>query len=141
MELHFKTKYRQTSGNQGIAELDGRPSLEIAPPPAFKGPEGFWSPEDLFVSAVETCYFLTLLFLLKKNQVTLVEYSSQADGLLESIDGQMRFTRLDLYPRIVVEHGDAAEIEKLLHEAEAGCLVAASIKTEIVLHPEIEIAI
>lgn len=140
MKLHFKTKYRQTSGNQGIAELDGRPSLEIAPPPAFKGPEGFWSPEDLFVSAVETCYFLTLLFLLKQNKVTLVEYSSHADGLLESIDGQMRFTSIDLYPRVVVEQGETSEIEKLLQQAEAGCLVAASIKTKIVLHPEVVIA-
>ena len=138
MQMHFKTEYRWTGESRGMVELgEGRQDLEIAPPPAFKGPKGLWSPEDLFVSSIETCFFLTLMFYLKQNKVQLFEYRSRADGLLERVDGKMWFPQVDLYP-VLVSDSDPSKVEELMHSAEQDCLVARSVKTRIVLHPEIE---
>ncbi len=137
MKMHFKTNYRWTHESRGIVELgEGRTDLEVAPPPQFKGPEGLWSPEDLFVSSIETCFFLTLMFHLKQNKIELVEYSSRADGLLERVEGNLCFTQVDLYPRVVVKNA-AEKMAELLEKAEKGCLVARSVKCAINLHPEI----
>ena len=138
MEMHFKTEYRWTSESRGLVELgEGRANLEVAPPPQFKGPKGLWSPEDLYVSSIETCFFLTLMFFLKQSKVELFEYSSKADGLLERVDGKMSFPQVDLYPTLVSD-ADPAKIEQLMEKAEQDCLVARSVKTRIVLHPTIE---
>lgn len=139
MKLHFKTNYRWKESNLGEVALEGRPALEVAPPPVFKGPEGMFSPEDFFVSAVETCFFLTLVFEIKRANVKLLEYESKADGLLERVDGQMRFTQVDLYPKAVIE-GDPEEMKELMERAEKGCLVAHSISCPIHLHPEVTVA-
>lgn len=97
----------------------------------------WFAPEDLFVSSIETCFFLTLMFYLKQHKVELFAYSSKADGLLERVDGKMWFPQVDLYP-VLESNADPAKIEELMHKAEQDCLVARSVKTRIVLHPEIE---
>lgn len=136
MKYRFTTHYRRLSGNLGICSSDSRPEITVAPPPAFKGPEGIWSPEDLFVSALESCFFLTLLFYLKKDQVELLEYESRAEGMLESVDGNLQFTRVDLYPRLVVNaEKDLGDLVKM---AETGCLVARSVRCPVHVHPEIK---
>ena len=138
MEMHFRTEYRWTGESRGMIELGaGRQDLEVAPPPEFKGPKGLWSPEDLFVSSIETCFFLTLMFHLKQNKVKLFEYSSKADGRLERVDGKMWFSQVDLYP-VLVSDADRTKAEEILEKAEQDCLVARSIKTRIVLHPQVE---
>ena len=138
MQMHFKTGYRWTAESRGMVELgEGRQDLEVAPPPEFKGPKGLWSPEDLFVSSIETCFFLTLMFYLKQNKVELFAYSSKADGLLERVDGKMWFPQVDIYP-VLVSNADPTKIEELMHKAEQDCLVARSVKTRIGLHPKIE---
>jgi organic hydroperoxide reductase OsmC/OhrA len=37
------------------------PAIEAGAPPEFKGQEGNWSPEHLFVASLNSCYTLTLL--------------------------------------------------------------------------------
>src|ERR671931_766625 len=44
------------------ASSPGKPDLEVATPPEFKGGiPGVWSPEDLLVAATAGCYTVTLL--------------------------------------------------------------------------------
>ena len=47
-----------------IGELtwEGKPSIEVATPPEFKGHEGIITPEDLFVAAENVCIFTCLLY-------------------------------------------------------------------------------
>ncbi len=68
----------------------GGPSLPAVPvgaPPEFKGSEGVWSPEHLFVASLNTCYMLTFLAIAENSKVPLMSFSSTAKGKLEKVAG------------------------------------------------------
>lgn len=135
----YHTHLQWLENRAGMLGSNGKPKFRVASPPEFKGEEGVWTPEDLFVAAVETCTMTTFAaFSLKKN-LPIVSYNSEAEGLLEFVDGKYQFTKVILRPTIIVESADViADTEKTLHDAHHSCLVANSIKTEVVVQPKIE---
>src|ERR687887_1149736 len=55
------------------ASSPGKPDLEVATPPEFKGGiPGVWSPEDLLVAATAGCYTVTLLAVAGRMGIDLV---------------------------------------------------------------------
>lgn len=120
---------------------EGKPEFRVASPPEFKGEAGVWTPEDLFVAAVNICTMTTFLAFASRRHLPLLGYESDAEGLLEFVDGVYRFTRVTLRPEIVVETGAAvADAEKILHDAHLNCLIANSIKAEVIIDPIIKSA-
>lgn len=59
--FHYNTQLRWSGERRGDLSSEGKPGLEIAAPPEFKGHPGLWTPEDLFVAAVEICTMTTFL--------------------------------------------------------------------------------
>jgi organic hydroperoxide reductase OsmC/OhrA len=53
-------------------------TIEAGALPEFKGREGVWSPEHLFVASLNSCYTLTLLMIADFSKVALVSLSSSA---------------------------------------------------------------
>lgn len=147
MEIKVKPKMflydvgvRWSREKRGVLSAAGKSDLEIASPPEFRGHAGVWSPEDLLVAAVNACTMTTFLSAVARRELKLVSYESDATGTLEMADGKFRFTRVVLKPRIVVAR--AADREPALaafREAEAGCLIAHSIRATIEAAPEISV--
>ncbi|MBI1746071.1 MAG: OsmC family protein [Acidobacteria bacterium] len=134
-----RTQLEWTGGRGGILSAEGKPAYRVSSPPEFKGQEGIWSSEDLFVAAVDICTMATFLTFANQGQILLVEYKSQAEGQLEFVDGSYRFTRITLRPEIIVESTTAiADVQKVLHDAHSKCLVSNSIKPEVVIEPVIK---
>lgn len=136
MRFTFKTSYQRQHDNIGTASAEGRPDLELSPPPQFRGPQGYWTPEDLFVEAVESCLFLTFLGLVKRSELQLVDYASQATGTLERTDKGLMFTKVEIKPMVQVRENAQLALE-LLGQAEKGCLVANSLACEVHLEPQV----
>jgi peroxiredoxin-like protein len=137
----YRTSIEWLGARNGRFAAPGRESLVISSPPEFKGEEGFWTPEDLFVGAVEMCLMLTFASYAEKNQLPVDAYYSEATGTLEMKDGKLRFTKIVVMPTIVI--GDAAAQPKtleILRKAEGDCLVANSITTEVLVEPKISVA-
>jgi organic hydroperoxide reductase OsmC/OhrA len=136
----YQVGVRWSGEKRGVLSVAGKPALEVASPPEFRGHPGVWSPEDLLVAAVSACTMTTFLSAVMRREVKLVSYESDATGTLEMADGTFRFTRVVLKPRIVVtrpEDRDAALAA--FHEAHAGCLIANSLLTKIEGDPEIAV--
>jgi len=74
----YRTSVRWTGRKTGEASSPGKPSLAVATPPEFKGHEGFWSPEDLFVASVDACVMTTFLALAERAGVSFAAYESEA---------------------------------------------------------------
>ena len=54
-------------------------SIEVATPPDFpKGVEGIWSPEHLFIAAVETCFMTTFLAIAENSKLDFENLSVRA---------------------------------------------------------------
>lgn len=134
--FRYATSVRWTGEKKGVLAAAGKPPIEAATPPEFKGHEGFWSPEDLYVASVNVCIMSTFLAFAGRESLGFVEYESEAEGLLEFADGRLLFTKIVVRPRIALRSGeDRARAEEILHKAEKGCLVSNSIRTEVTLEP------
>ncbi|MGQ9630121.1 MAG: OsmC family protein [bacterium] len=139
--FRYQTRLKWTGGRKGEIESSGKPTIEIATPPEFKGGiPGVWSPEDFFVASVNACIMTTFLFL-AEGKVNLLEYTSESDGTLENVEGKFMFSTVEVRPKLKVQSSQDAEAAKtLLGEAEKLCLISNSIKSRVTLKSEIEVA-
>ncbi len=136
----FQGSVRWTENREGVARISGRPDLAVASPPEFKGPDGTWAPEHLFVTSVNLCTMLTFLSFAQHKDLPLVSYESQAEGTLEFVENGYRFTRIVLRPRILVADAAAVETAKtILEDAHRSCLISNSMRSEVVVTPTVEV--
>ena len=134
----YHTNLQWLENRAGLSNSEGKPGFRVASPPEFKGEAGVWTPEDLFVAAVETCTMTTFLAFAQRLQIPLVSYESSAEGFLEFADGGYLFTKVIIRPHIVVGNEAAvAQAEKTIADAHHNCLIAKSIKTEVVVEATI----
>jgi len=126
-------------GTLGSPELNEK--IDVATPPEFeKGIEGIWSPEHLFISAVSSCLMTTFLSMADFSKLNFISFSCTATGTLGKMDGKFAVDKILLKPLLVIPNEkDRDKAERLLHKAEAACLISNSIKTDIVFEPIIEI--
>ncbi|MBI5854869.1 MAG: OsmC family protein [Nitrospirae bacterium] len=134
----YRTSVRWTEQRKGVLAAAGKPDLQVATPPEFKGHEGIWSPEDLFVASVNMCTMSTFLAFADRAGYTFHAYESEAEGRLELVGGKFQFTSVILRPRLTLAPGgDPAKAKDLLEKAEAACLISNSITARVTLDPTI----
>jgi len=135
----YQTRLNWTSGRSGLLSAEGKPALDVSSPPEFKGEPGCWTPEDLFVAAIDLCTMTTFAALAERRQVPVVSYRSEAEGILEFVEDGYRFTRVVLRPRIVVADSEAVgAAAQAMHDAHASCLIGRSVRAEVSVEPRIE---
>ena len=97
-----------------------------------------WTPEDLFVASIEVCLMLTFVGIAEKRGLRFTSYESTAEGLLEWQQFSYQFTRVVIRPRIVVQSDDSrAATHEVIERAHQTCLVANSVRCEVIVDPEI----
>ena len=123
-----------TGEKKGTMTVAGKPPVEVATPPEFKGHEGIWSPEDLFVASVNSCVMTTFLAFADRAGLAYEKFESEAEGLLEFVDGGFLFTKVVVRPRVTLRSAeDKEKAEEILNKAERNCLVSNSLRTEVIL--------
>jgi organic hydroperoxide reductase OsmC/OhrA len=134
----YKTTATWTDAQFGVLTADGKPPIHVSKPPEFKGEQGLWSPEEMFVASVEACHMATFLTFAARKQIPVLAYKSHSNGVLEYIDGDYRFTRIVIFPTITVSKAAVeGTVHALLREAEKRCLVANSIASIVEVNPTI----
>jgi peroxiredoxin-like protein len=139
--FRYQTGVAWKERRKGTVSLPGKPELEISSPPEFKGDAGIWTPEDLFVSSLNTCIMETYLAFAERQGLELVAYECAAEGRLSFVEGKYRFTEITLQPQVTVKSQD--EIEKareLVETAHANCFVSNSITAAVKITPQIRAA-
>lgn len=128
----YRTSVKWTGQKLGVASSPGKPDIQVATPPEFKGHEGIWSPEDLFVASVNVCVMTTFLAYAERAGLSFTDYESEAEGRLELADGKFQVTSVTLKPKVTLKAGeDAGKARELLAKAEANCLISNSIKSNV----------
>ena len=128
---------RDRIGTLGSPALEQ--DLEVATPPQFPGGvEGKWSPEHLYVSSVAGCFMTTFIAIAEYSKLSFEGLKVSASGKLEKVDGKYAMTTITLKPELLITestHEDKAI--RLMEKAEAACLISRSIKSEVVLEPNV----
>lgn len=135
-------QYRASAsgGPRGEVRLsgDGLPELTTTPPPQFGGPEGYWSPETLLTAAIADCFILTFRAIAAASRLEWLELDCEAVAVLDRGERGMRFTEVTVRPRLTLPaDADTGRAEQLLHKAEHGCLVTASLSAQVRLEPQL----
>jgi organic hydroperoxide reductase OsmC/OhrA len=128
----------------GHVKLGNGPEMDFSAPPDAQGHPGVLTPEDAFVAAANTCVMMMFIWAAERFKLALVAYECYAEGTkLIELDRTEIFTRVVLRPKIVVgtDGQDKAAVERrvrrALESAQKYSLVANSIKSEIIVEPEI----
>jgi organic hydroperoxide reductase OsmC/OhrA len=137
--FEFPVSVRWLAGRRTLASVPGRHDLEVATPPEFKGGvEGVWSPEDLVVGAIASCFTVTLLAVAERRGLPLRGLEVHGSGrVTQRDDGRFGFTGATLHVRLDTDPGCEAEAEVAAEVAEQGCLVTASL--DFPVHVELDV--
>ena len=133
----FSNTLEWNSGYQATISFGDKASFEFATPPEFRGPEGFVSPEELFVASAHACVLTTFIAKTKKAGINILSYESSAEGMLEKVEGRMMFTTIVVKPRIKTD-GDKETVKEIASQVEKGALVLHSMKTDVTIDAVIE---
>lgn len=134
----YRTTVSWIKDKKGILCSSGKPNIEVATPPEFKGHEGVWAPEELFVASINICIMTTFLYYMEKENLEIKGYQSSAEGILEMGDKGFSFTKIEVSPTILVADDVGIEkAKKSLGLAEGKCLISNSTKSEVVVKPNI----
>jgi peroxiredoxin-like protein len=141
----FPHRYRvsaaaSTDGDVGLT-ADRVTRLASASPAEFGGPGDRWSPETFLVGAVADCFVLTFRAIARASKLSWISVACDATGTLDRVDRVTQFTRIDLHAHLVVPPSTGVEqARRLLEKAEHGCLISNSLKADVHLDLEIEVA-
>lgn len=138
----YQTEVEWTGDRHGDLRSPMLPELRVEAPPEFKGHDGVWTPEHLFVAAVNSCFMTTFLAIAENSKLGFVSFTADARGKLEKLDRQgFIMTEVVLRPKLLISHArDAERASRILEKAEKHCLISNSIKTETRLQSEVSFA-
>lgn len=130
-----------TSGRTGIARTDSAPSaIHFTAPPQFGGLEGRWTPEDLLLTAVASCYTTTFRALADYSKFEYADLEVEVDATSKKVDSGYRFSEIVTRPNLTLhseEHRDRAT--RLLRKTQELCLVARGLSVPHRFEPCIRI--
>lgn len=142
----YHTTVRWTGEHWGHLVMGNGPEMEFSAPPDAQGHTGVFTPEDAFVAAANTCVMLMFIWATERFKLKLVSYECRVEGTkLIELDRTEIFKQLRFRPVIRVSAGMEAHemvearVKRALQAAQKYSLVANSVKSEIVVEPEIVI--
>jgi len=108
----------------------------VATPPEFKnGVAGVWSPEDLLVASVASCYAVTLVAVAEQRDLPLRDLHVSATGHLTiRDDGRLGFVAIELTVDALTDEASIDVVERTAHYAERACLVSMALDVPVHLN-------
>jgi peroxiredoxin-like protein len=139
-------KYRAvawwTSGQSGIAKSDSASNtIHFTAPPQFGGLEGRWTPEDLLMTALASCFTTTFHAIAGYSKFEYTDLAVEAEGTVSKTDNGYCFSEIVIRPSLMIPNEEQRErAVGLLHKAKALCLVSRALATAQKFEARIEIS-
>jgi organic hydroperoxide reductase OsmC/OhrA len=131
-----------SAGRTGLAKSNSAPnSIHFAAPPQFGGLEGRWTPEDLLLSAVASCFTTTFRVLAEYSKWEYIDLQVEASGTVEKAASGYSFTGIVLRPILkILGEPDRERAAHLLRKANSLCLVSRALGVAQTFEPVVEVA-
>ena len=136
----YEVNVEWTQDRKGtISSPDLTQKIEVATPPDFpKGEPKIWSPEHLFIAAVNSCLMNTFFAIAENSDFNYVSFKSNAIGKVEKVENDYLVTEIKLRPILTIaDTADADKALRVIEMSEKNCLISNSITSTIILEPEI----
>ena len=134
----YEVSLKDGPGGYATLSAGGPPELRMAPPVEFDGPGDAWSPEQLLVASVESCFLFTLRAVAAAARLEYASIHITGEGLLQRKEGTVRITEIVLRPILGLRAGsDPAQAAKVLERSAKLCFLSASLAAAVRLEPRI----
>lgn len=136
----YEVNLKWTGKRKGVLSSPVLPqSIEVATPPDFpKGMEGIWSPEHLFIAAINGCLLSTFLTIAENSKLEFVSFESKSSCIVDLVNNKYTITEIILKPKIVIPFSQKPDRAKhVLEMSERSCLISNAVKVPIRFEPEI----
>ncbi len=141
-ETHrFRVVAWWASGRTGIAKSGSAPNaIHFTSPLAFGGLDGRWTPEDLLLCAVASCYTTTFRALAENSKFEYTDLQVEAEGNIGRADTGYSFGEILIRANLTVpQEGDEGRAMKLLHKAKGLCLVSRALSVQQRFEPRVQV--
>lgn len=131
-EEKFMTELRY-EGGKVISLFESHPPIDVVGMSKAKDIPEAWSPPHLLLSAVESCFLITLLSIAEKMKIGIKSYASTAEGIIAAVDGKHHeISEIILRPTFHLENeADRLRLKLLVQKAEEHCVVRNSLKAKV----------
>jgi organic hydroperoxide reductase OsmC/OhrA len=131
-----------TSGQSGIAKsYSASNAIHFTAPPQFSGLEGRWTPEDLLMTALASCFTTTFHAIAGYSKFEYTDLAVEAEGTVSKTDNGYCFSEIVIRPSLMIPNEEQRERSVgLLHKAKALCLVSRALATAQKFEARIEIS-
>ena len=127
MEI-FRNTVHKNLDQPAKTSMSGISDAEVGSPPEYGGSPNSLNPEEMFVASVNGCLMLVFFHFIKKYEVEIASYHSDASGKVEKTKNGLRFTNIEVIAKVSLNGSDSAEkIEEIARLAEKYCLVSGSL--------------
>jgi organic hydroperoxide reductase OsmC/OhrA len=101
-----------------------------------------WSPEHLLVAATTACLMTTFLAAAELSGVRVLSYEAWSVGhVARGEDRRYWVPLIEVRPRVTLQREEDHETAlRLMQKAEAACLVSRSLRSTVLVHPQVEVA-
>jgi organic hydroperoxide reductase OsmC/OhrA len=117
----------------------GKPDLEVATPLGFKGGvEGVWSPEELLVGSLASCFAVTFVAIAERVPVTFDVLQVDGVGHVERrTDGRVGFVSIEIDVHAEVPARSVHDTEVASHRAKELCIVSLALDVPVQVNVEV----
>lgn len=114
-------------------------TIECATPPEFpNGVPNIWSPEHFYAAAINSCFMTTFLAIAENSKVEFENFACSTEIKLELVERKYLITQASVFPKVKLVNPEQKErMLRVIEKTKENCLVTNSMKTEIILNPEI----
>ncbi len=128
----------------GHIVMGNGPEMDFSAPPDAQGHASVLTPEDAFVGAANSCIMMMFIWAAERYKLNLLSYDCRAEGTKQiELDRTETYTQLCFHPVIRIDRGSEeasvveARVRRALESARKYSLVANSVKSEVIIEPQI----
>ena len=128
-----------TSGRTGIANCESSPSaIHFTAPPQFGGLEGRWTPEDLLLTAIGSCFATTFRVLAEHSKFPYADLEVEVAGSVQKASSGYTFNEIVTRPFLTTVPGtDQERALGLLHKTQELCLITRVLSVPHTFEPSL----
>jgi organic hydroperoxide reductase OsmC/OhrA len=141
-ELHqFRVVAWWASGSTGIAKSAATlNAIHFARPTAHGGLEGRWTPEDLLLCAIASCFTTTFRAVTQNSKFDYADLQVEVAGDIDSTDGRNQFSEVLIRPKLtILRDADQSQAVALLHQAAQLSLVSRALAIGQRFDPHVQV--
>ena len=129
-------------GATGIAKSDSAPNaIQFTAPVAFGGIEGRWTPEDLLLTSVASCYTTTFQAIAAYSKFEYTDLEVEVEGTVSKVNSGYGFELIVIRPKLTIADEEGREhAVNVLKKVKSLCLVSRALATTQEFDPKVEVS-